>query len=155
MSELMQYLPENWTGLAATLMIVVYIGAQIVEKHEAIAKIMPFGKWWHARQKKNQGARRDLVAEDNEVIQGLQTQVSSIVDEMRGLKETIRSFTAWSVYDSRWHHQVMVSLAKTGIVLPDHLDYFAFETYWKSDPIGASRLPDPHGGVLVDYSQRD
>ncbi|AGK87962.1 hypothetical protein M041_gp57 [Mycobacterium phage Severus] len=139
--EILAHLPQNWVGLFAVITFVVYIGLQIVEKYETIAKILPGGTWWHQRQKAKGNRRTDLVAEDNEVIRALQEQVTSIVGELATVRETLRSFTAWSVYDARWHHQALVTAAIGNCVLPDHLDYFAFEKLWRDDPLVASRLP--------------
>ncbi|AHJ88690.1 minor tail protein [Mycobacterium phage RhynO] len=135
------HLPQNWTGLFAIIMFIVYVGAQIIEKYESLAKILPGGRWWHERAKRKRGRRTDIVAEDNEVIRALQEQVSSIVGELASVRETLRTFTAWSVYDARWHHQAAVTAAGSECVLPEHLDYFAFEKLWRVDPFGTSKLP--------------
>lgn len=139
--DVFQFLPENWTGVVAVVLFVVYVGAQIIEKFEPLAKFFPGGKWWHNRQKQRRGRRRDIVADDNEIIMDLQQQVSSIVGELAAVRETLRAFTAWSVYDARWHHQALVDAAVSGCVLPEHLDYFAFEKLWRADPLTASKLP--------------
>ncbi|AFQ97340.1 hypothetical protein FGG47_gp63 [Mycobacterium phage Rebeuca] len=139
--ELFAHLPENWVGLFAVLTFIVYVGAQIVEKYETIAKVVPFGKWWHRRQNNRRGVRTAMVAEDNEVIRALQEQVTNIVGELAAVQERLRAFTAWSVYDARWHHQALVAAAIDNCVLPDHLDYFQFEKLWRDDPLEASRLP--------------
>ncbi|BBX09506.1 hypothetical protein [Mycolicibacterium aichiense] len=139
--EIWQYLPQNWIGLFAVIMFVLYVGSQIIEKFEGLAKVLPGGKWWHDRQKDKRGRRKELVNDDNEIIRALQEQVTSIVLELATVRETLRSFTAWSVYDARWHHQALVQHADKDCTMSDHLDYFAFETLWKADPIGASRLP--------------
>ncbi|AMS01027.1 minor tail protein [Mycobacterium phage ArcherNM] len=140
-NEIVQHLPENWTGLFAVVMFILYVGAQIIEKFEGLAKILPGGKWWHDRQKDKRRRRVALVNDDNEIIRALQEQVTSIVQELATVRETLRTFTAWSVYDARWHHQALVEVAGQGVVLPEHLDYFAFEQVWKADPITAAKLP--------------
>ncbi|ASR86485.1 minor tail protein [Mycobacterium phage Changeling] len=139
--ELVAHLPQNWVGLFAVISFIVYIGAQLLEKYETLAKILPGGRWWHDRQKRRRGRRIELVNDDNEIIRALQEQVTSIVQELASVRETLRTFTAWSVYDARWHHQALVDVAGQGVVLPDHLDYFAFEALWKADPITAAKLP--------------
>ncbi|AMO44000.1 minor tail protein [Mycobacterium phage Bactobuster] len=139
--DIVKILPENWTGLFAIVMFVLYVGAQIIEKFEPLAKFVPGGRWWHDRQKRKRGRRKDMVADDNEIIRALQEQVSSIVLDLATVRDTLRTFTAWSVYDARWHHQALVDVAGQGVVLPDHLDYFAFEVLWKADPVSAARLP--------------
>ncbi|QLF84472.1 hypothetical protein SEA_TOPANGA_31 [Mycobacterium phage Topanga] len=139
--DVFTHLPQQWVGLFAVIMFVVYIGAQIIEKSETIAKFLPGGQWWHNRQKSKRGRRTDLVADDNEIIRALQEQVSSIVGELAAVRETLRAFTAWSVYDARWHHQALIEAATTDCTLPDHLDYFAFEKLWRADPLAASKLP--------------
>ncbi|AMS00930.1 hypothetical protein SEA_LOSER_34 [Mycobacterium phage Loser] len=138
--ELIAHLPQNWVGLFAVVAFVVYVGAQIIEKYEALAKILPGGKWWHDRAKRRRGRRVEIVSDDNEIIRALQEQVSSIVRELASVRETLRTFTAWSVYDARWHHQALVATAGQ-LVLPEHLDYFAFEQVWKADPVTAAKLP--------------
>ncbi|QBP31054.1 minor tail protein [Mycobacterium phage Refuge] len=142
---IVEYLPENWVGLFAVVMFILYVGSQVIEKFEGLAKILPGGQWWHERQKAKRGRRVDMVADDNEIIRALQEQVTSIVTELAQVRETLRTFTAWSVYDARWHHQALVEVARDGVLLPDHLDYFAFETLWKVNPIEAARLPAMSG----------
>ncbi|UVK63327.1 hypothetical protein SEA_SHYGU2_30 [Mycobacterium phage Shygu2] len=139
--ELFQHLPQNWVGLFAVIMFVVYIAAQVVEKFEKIAKFLPGGTWWHEKQKTKRNRRSEWVTEDNEVIQALQNQVSSIAGQLATVQETVRVFSAWSVYDARWHHKTSVVNANGTCLLPDHLDYFAFERLWRIDPMEASKLP--------------
>ena len=139
--ELVEKLPDNWVGLFAIIAFVVYVGLQIVEKYETIAKIVPLGKLWHDRQKSKRSQLAGMVAEDNEIIHALQNQVRSIVSELESVRETLRTFTAWSVYDARWHHQALVDVVGKDLSLEDHLDYFAFEKLWKEDPVAASKLP--------------
>lgn len=71
-TEILQYLPQQWVGLFAVIMFIGYITMQVIEKYPTFAKIMPFGTWWHERQKTKRGKRNAWVAEDNEVIQALQ-----------------------------------------------------------------------------------
>ncbi|APD17725.1 hypothetical protein PBI_ERIS_29 [Mycobacterium phage Eris] len=140
-TEILQYLPQQWVGLFAVIMFIGYITMQVIEKYPTFAKIMPSGTWWHERQKTKRGKRNAWVAEDNEVIQALQAQVSAIAADLAAVNEKVRTFTAWSVYDARWHHKVSVTWAGSETcLLPDHLDYFAFERLWRDDPVGASRL---------------
>ncbi|ATN88103.1 minor tail protein [Mycobacterium phage Cindaradix] len=139
--ELFQHLPQQWVGLFAVLAFGTYILAQLAEKFQGVAKLLPFGRWWHKRQQKKIG-RRAWVAEDNEVIQALQEQVSSIAGELADVRETLRSLTAFTVYDARWHHRVEVTNARSETcLLPEHLDYFAFDRLWRNDPVAAAKLP--------------
>lgn len=141
-SEVLRFLPQQWVGLFAVLMFAIYIVSQFVEKYPAIAKIVPLGKWWHNRQKARRGQRGAWVAEDNQVIQALQQQITGILDDLQSVREIQRAFTAWSVYDARWHHKVEVTnAASPTCLLPQHLDYFSFEKLWSTDPVSASRLP--------------
>lgn len=141
-ADLLKYLPQQWVGLFALLMFFVYIALQVIEKSPAIAKIFPLGTWWHERQNTRKNRRGDWLAEDNQVILALQEQVKGICEELAAVRETLRSFTAWSIYDARWHHKVSVDAALTSkVLLPDHLDYFEFEKLWKGDPMSASKLP--------------
>ncbi|QHB38060.1 minor tail protein [Mycobacterium phage Noelle] len=141
-AEMMQHLPENWVGLVAVTMFLLYVAAQLVEKFERIAKFLPGGTWWHERQKNKRNRRTEWVTEDNEVIRALQEQISSIAGDLASVRETVRAFRAWSTYDARWHHKVDVTNAKSETcLLPPHLDYFAFEELWLDNPVEASRLP--------------
>jgi hypothetical protein len=143
--ELIQHLPQNWVGWFATVSFIVFIGAQVIEKFEGLAKVLPGGQWWHNRQKAKRGRRVELVNDDNEIIRALQEQVTNIVGELAAVRETLRSFTAWSVYDARWHHQALINHADLECRLPDHLDYFAFDALWRLDPRAASALPGQTG----------
>ena len=139
--EILRFLPQQWVGMFAVVMFSAYIVMQFVEKYPTIAKIVPLGRWWHDRQKNRRGQRRDWVAEDNEVIQGLQAQISSLASDLAKVNERVRTFTAWSGYDARWHHLVAVTnAASPTCMLPEHLDYFAFEKLWDRDPVAAARL---------------
>lgn len=141
-NDVLGHLPQQWVGICAIIMFTVYILAQIIEKYPLIARLIPLGTWWHERQKTKRGQRGAWVAEDNQVIQALQEQISSIAGELHAVRETLRAFTAWSVYDARWHHKVSIDLAMTSKVsLPDHLDYFDFERAWRVDPIATAKLP--------------
>ncbi len=40
------YAVEQWVGIFAILMFVVYVTVQIIEKYPTLAKVFPFGTWW-------------------------------------------------------------------------------------------------------------
>ena len=136
--EIFSHLPQQWVGLFAIVAFIIYAGAQIVEKFPAIAKHVPFGKWWHNRQRKKIG-RRAWVAEDNEVITAMQEQISTVVKELAAVNERVQIFTAFSVYDARWHHRMDVAHAGNGD-LPRHYNFFEFERLWRADPVAAACL---------------
>jgi hypothetical protein len=121
-------------------MFLVYVIGQIIEKYPLVAKRFPFGTWWHERQKKL-NRRASWVTEDNTVIVALQEQVASIAEDMQTLQNTVRCFRAWSIYDARWHHRVDVWNAdRDSCRLPQHFDFFQFETMWQKDPMVAATL---------------
>lgn len=138
--EWIRYIPQQWVGLVALLMLGVTLTTKLIEQYPTFAKLLPLGTWWHDRVKKRRG-RVDLIAEDNEVISSLQTQIAELAESMKDVQDTLRCSRAWSVYDARWHHFVEVSTAdQDDCVLPRHYDYFEFERIWRNDPLAAARL---------------
>ncbi|AGK87509.1 hypothetical protein M045_gp30 [Mycobacterium phage HINdeR] len=139
--ELISHLPQQWVGIFAIVAFIVYIAAQVVEKSDKIAKIVPFGRWWHKRQNR-QGNRRAWIAEDNAVISGMQEQIQAVARDLAEVNDKVRVFTAWSVYDARYHHKIEMSHAdgRCSCELPRHYDYFAFETLYRADPVAAAAL---------------
>lgn len=159
--ELLKLLPQQWIGVCVLALFFVYLLGQLAEKYETIAKILPLGKWWHDRHKKRdtdeaqkltdaiEAARNTWSRHENAALATLEGRVAVIraVSEQQSqnieeLQNEIRCFTAFSIYDARWHHKVSIDCATTSKVsLPDHLDYFEFEHIWRNDPVAASRLP--------------
>lgn len=139
--DLLSHLPQGWVGFFAIAMFTIWSGAQVVEKFPVIAKHIPLGKWWHDRQK-SKVSRREVVAEDNEIIAGMQVQITGILAELAGVHEKLRVFTAFSVYDARYHHRIEVAHADGDCVqvLPRHYDFFEFERLWKTDPLSTATL---------------
>lgn len=145
--ELLQFIPDQWVGILALAAFVVTLTTNLVEKYENIARRLPLGTWWHDRAKKKR-RRADWIAEDNQVIEGLQDQIkrqneqlASIAAQMENLEAGLRCFRAWSVYDARWHHRVLITNAENDdCSLPRHYDYFEFERIWRDNPITAARL---------------
>jgi hypothetical protein len=138
--EVLQHLPQQWVGIFAIVAFIVYILAQVVEKYPIIAKHVPLGKWWHGRQKRRT-SRGSWVAEDNQVITALQVQVSTIAADLALVNQRLRVFTAWSVYDARYHHREEIKHAEGGTcLLSKHYDFFEFERLWQADPIAAASL---------------
>lgn len=146
-ADFLKYLPEQWVGLVALIMFGVYIALQVVEKYPTIAKIFPFGVWWHERQKKKI-PRLDEAIEDNQVIIALREQLSGVVRhaveqdvEIAALHQTVRIFRAWSEYDARYHNRIAVENARSeACKLPKHYDFFDFEQLWRTDPAAAAQL---------------
>lgn len=161
MSELLKLLPQQWIGICALILFGFYVFGQVVEKYEAVAKIVPLGKWWHDRSKRKveddaealsraiEAARQTWSRHENAALATLESRVAVIAavskqqsTNIEELQESIRCFTAFSVYDARWHHRVDIDIAdRSQCVLPPHLDYFSFERIWLEDPVAASRLP--------------
>ncbi len=145
--ELLKYLPQQWVGLIALLMFGVYIALQLIEKYPLIAKIFPFGVWWHEHQKKKVPRLNEAI-EDNEVIVQLRSQMSGVVKDaeaqwlqIASLQQQVRAFRAWSEYDARWHHRISIeNAARETCLLPPHHDFFEFEQLWRADPVSAARL---------------
>lgn len=137
--DVISHIPQQWVGIFAVMAFFLYVSAQLVEKYSIIAKHVPLGRWWHNRQnrKPNRGA---WVAEDNEVIIGLQSQITTIAADLVLVNEKLRVFTAWSVYDARYHHRLEVTHADTECYIPNHHDFFEFERLWKIDPVAAAIL---------------
>lgn len=146
--EVLKHLPQQWVGIVAILMFIVYTGLQIVEKYPGVAKFLPGGVWWHERKKRERSKRVEDLVEDNEVVSLLQAQVVALVAEsarqradILSLQETVRAFTAWSVYDARYHHRLAIVNADSDLLtIPRHYDFFEFEKIWRSDPLAASVL---------------
>lgn len=152
-AELLKFVPQQWVGILALIAFAFYFFVQLVEKYATVAKVLPFGKWWHERQKQKAIQVNSRVAnaiEDNEVIIEMQRQIAAMAksSETQGevitsLQETIRVFTAWSVYDAGWHHRHDVDNAGVdGCRSVRHYDFFAFERIWRDDPGVAARLAD-------------
>lgn len=139
--DLIPHLPSNWVGLFAIIAFISYTFAQVVEKFPLVAKHVPLGKWWHQRQKKK-GTRGSWVAEDNEVISGMQQQITTVVTDLAAVNEKLRAFTAFSVYDARYHHMIEIQHADgaCSCELPKHYGYFEFERIWRADPVAAATL---------------
>lgn len=141
MNEIWEHLPQQWVGICALVMFVIYVVGQAAEKYPAIAKVIPLGRWWHNRQR-SRHRRSEWVAEDNEVIVALKEQVGSIANDLGELQQAVRCFQAWSIYDARWHHRTNVINTKNeSCLLPRHYDFFEFEKLWKNDPLAAAALP--------------
>lgn len=139
--DLIDYLPRNWAGAFAGIMFTIFIVAQVIEKFEPLARFVPGGMWWFDRKRKQQSLRKFRIEDDNDIIRALQEQVRSIVADLASVRDELRTFTAWSIYDARWHHQSDIHLSRSGTPLPEHLDFFAFEALWKLDPLVAAKLP--------------
>ena len=140
MQELLQYIPEHWVGFFAGALFIVTLATQLVEKYPQVAKALPLGKWWHDRAKRKR-RRTDYIAEDNEVISNLSSQVSELAEHMKEIQGELRCFRAWSVYDARWHHRAdIINAERDDCNLPRHYDYFEFERIWRGNPIAAARL---------------
>lgn len=135
------YLPQQWVGMLALFMFMLHIGLQLAEKYPTLAKVLPLGRWWHDRR------NRDRRIGD-EAVEALQRRVESISrtaakqsEDIKQLQDTVAAFTAWSVYDARWHHRVSVINAEHDACrLPKHYDFFEFERIWRKDPTAAAQL---------------
>lgn len=146
MSNWWDYIPQQWVGLVALLMFAFSLVTQFVEKYPAFAKAIPLGRWWHERQKHR--IRDARIAEyDDEAVQALQRRVESIArtsakqaQDIKSLQATVSAFTAWSVYDARWHHRDAVKAVDEDRQPPQHYDFFAFERIWRDDPVAAAQL---------------
>ncbi|QFP94821.1 hypothetical protein SEA_MARSHAWN_35 [Mycobacterium phage Marshawn] len=146
---LLAHLPQQWVGIGATLLFAMYISGQLIEKFEGLAKVLPFGKWYHERQARRRNSSRvGRVAEDNEVIAELREQIAGVVLSSRDqhlvvteLNDTLRCSRAYSAYEARWHHRHDVQNAGIPEHRSDeHLDYFDFEKLWRQDPHAAATL---------------
>lgn len=157
---LIENLPQQWVGLVALLLVSFYIIGQAIEKYEKLASILPLSRWWHDRQKKLRAeefqevaaavemARHEWLSEENQALVSMERRIASIDQTSRqqamdisGLQETVRAFTAWSQYDSRWHHKTVVENSeKMACSLPQHYDFFEFEKLWRDDPYAAAQL---------------
>lgn len=138
--ELLSYIPQQWVGILALIMFIVTMTTQLIEKYPTVAKALPLGKWWHDRAKRKR-RRTDWIAEDNEVIANLSSQVSALARDMEAIQGELRCFRAWSVYDARWHHRAnIINAERDDCLFPRHYDYFEFERIWRDNPISAARL---------------
>ncbi|QBP31418.1 minor tail protein [Mycobacterium phage Miramae] len=139
-ADFIQHLPEQWVGLFAVLAFITYLMAQLAEKFPTVAKMVPLGRWWHKRQQRKPG-RKAWVAEDNAVITAMQEQISTVVADLADVNDKLRVFTAFSVYDARYHHRIEVEhAAMDSCVLPKHYNIFEFEQLWRADPVAAATL---------------
>lgn len=146
-TDILEYLPKQWVGLAALILFGVYIVLQVIEKYPVIARAFPFGLWWHERQRKKR-PRLDEAIEDNEVIKALREQLSGVVQhaveqdiEIAALHRQARIARAWSEYDARYHNRVAIENARTeACKLPRHYDIYEFEHVWRTDPSAAAQL---------------
>lgn len=158
-TELIKYLPQQWVGLLAIVLIGVYAVSIVAERSAIIAKFLPFGTKWHEYQKKRRQisqqevatavevARQSWINDENAALVALERRMSSIAqtseqqaNDIRDLQTTVRAFTAWSQYDARWHHRHVVEMSDTDCVVPQHYDFFAFELLWRTDPYKAAQL---------------
>ncbi len=149
------FVPQQWLGIAMLVMFLLYVVSQVVERFEAIAKYVPFGKWWHSRKNSDTSrvakaitdARKEWEREDNEALNSLRERVDSVADvaaqqaaEIAELRREVHVFTMWSAYDSRWHHRHTVANTASDHVEEPHLDYFQFENLYAKDPTAAAKL---------------
>lgn len=141
--ELLKHLPQQWVGLAAILMFAIYILLQIVEKYPTFAKFFPGGVWWHERQqRKAKTASTDVTVLERQV-QGIARTSEEQAKAIAELQTQVSAFTAWSVYDARWHHRTEVGNAQSeACKLAKHYDFFAFERVWRTDPAAAALLSE-------------
>lgn len=149
------YIEHQWGGLAALILFLAVLAVHFVEKSESFAKLFPvIGTWWHKRTKRR-WHRANWIAEDNEVIEGLQQQIArqsgqltKIAAQMQEVDDTLRCFRAWSIYDARYHHRLEVQHADSdSCELPKHYDFFEFERIWLRNPLEAASLSDFGGGT--------
>lgn len=160
-TSLLSHLPQQWVGIGAFLLFAMYIVGQIIEKYEKIAKLLPFGKWWHARQtarvkpidamqvaKALEDARKEWELDGNSALIMMEARLTTIssvakqqVLDIDELQETLRAFRAWSGYDSRWHHKHEVDNAgNAAFISTPHRDFFEYEKLWRSSPDEANKL---------------
>lgn len=146
MSELLAYLPEQWVGIVALLLIGIVTVTKLIERYPGVARFLPGGSWWHERQKGRSPAAQIQI--DNEAATALQVRIEQIAaicgeqkDAIEALNQSLAAFRAWSAYDARWHHLVDVTGATQAWVLPPHYDFFEFERMWLADPASVGRLP--------------
>ncbi|ALF00467.1 hypothetical protein SEA_BOOSTSEASON_33 [Mycobacterium phage BoostSeason] len=160
-TDLIDRLPQQWVGIVVLVLFVVYVSGQLIEKSERVAKLLPLGVWWRERNRRKsavdpaeltravEAARHAWSREENAALAALESRVAVIAAisehqavNIKELQDSVRAFTAFSVYDARWHHRADVALADCPMCdLPEHLDYFAFERLWREDPAAAARLP--------------
>lgn len=148
------YIPQQWVGLVALTLFAVTLITHLIEKSATFAKLFPLGTWWHERAERR-SHRADWIAEDNEVIAGLQKQIegqngrlTTLAAQMLELEDSLRCFRAWSIYDARYHHRLEVRYADSDACeVPRHHDFFEFERIWRNDPVEAARLSDFGGGT--------
>ncbi|OBK14103.1 hypothetical protein [Mycobacterium asiaticum] len=137
------YIPQQWVGILALVWFFVAASTKFVEKYEAFAKLLPFGKWWHERQK-----RIEERARPTHDVEALERRIESLAKTSKKQDEAIEElqnhvsvFTAWSIYDARWHHRAsVINAERDACKLPRHYDFFEFERVWKTDPLAAARL---------------
>lgn len=141
--EVLNHLPQQWVGLAAVVMFGLYVLAQIVEKYPTFAKFFPGGVWWHERQLRKAKTNPTDVTVLERQVAGIARTTSEQATAIAELQTQVSAFTAWSVYDARWHHRAEVQNAQTeACTLSRHYDFFAFERIWRTDPLSAARLSD-------------
>lgn len=142
-ADVINHLPQQWVGLAAVLMFAMYVLLQIVEKYPTFAKFFPGGVWWHERQlRKAKTAATDVTVLERQVA-GIARASEQQATAIRELQTQVAAFTAWSVYDAKWHHRTEIVNAETeACTLAKHYDFFAFERVWRVDPAAASQLSE-------------
>lgn len=160
MNEILKHLPQQWVGFAALILFGLYVLTQAIEKYEKLANILPFGAWWHERQRRRrqldnaeltnaiETARKSWINDENAALTALERRMASIAktsenqaSDIRELQTTVRAFTAWSSYDARWHHKLIVENSeRSACEVPAHRDFFEFEHLWRTDPFAAAQL---------------
>lgn len=157
---LLNHVPQQWLGIVVLAVFSLYALNKGIQESEALAnKFGRFGRWIRARNHRKhppaippdslrevvseaiRAAREDWEHEENQALKALERRVGSIsttskqqAGDIKDLQKLVQAFTAFSVYDARWHH--MVSVSHTDVALPGHLDFFEFEPLWRANPHG-------------------
>lgn len=168
MNDLVKLIPQQWVGIVAVLLIGLYAVTQLAAAHDAVAKVIPFGRMYREYRTKQQQAmdparlktlfeeaRKSMMDEENVVLTALERRVASIAGtseqqakDIRELQYTVRAFTAWSIYDARWHHRVQLLIADGNLLVLTalkHYDFFEFEKIHRTDPYQAAQLSQDLG----------
>lgn len=176
-SRMFESIPDQWVGILAVLIILVFALTHVAGKREDIAKLLPFGRIYHAwKQKQDKAltpqqissiyetARKSMIEEENVILQNFETRISALArnsenqaremgeqaKEMRALQMNLRVFTAWSIYDGRWHHKQQLLVAEGNVEALRrlrHYDFFEFEKIYSVDPYQAALLSQDLGVI--------